>query len=166
MLNYLDDTCVKTGDGCLYLFDMLSGETYEIQQLKNNARVIDYVETYFEFFDCTENGPALDPLDEFLDAEGSIFPFVASNEKPLLAPTEEPINDPSPFDARSLTSSPISAIRYIDDASLPMPFLPSIVATLVGGLIFIQLSRLFRRGVRIALIVLPWLYDEIGRAHV
>ena len=41
MLNYVDDTCVKTGDGCLYHFDMLTGDTYEIQQLKNNARVID-----------------------------------------------------------------------------------------------------------------------------
>ena len=63
MFNYLDDTCVKTGDGCLYHFDMLSGDTYEIQQLKNNARVIDYVDTYFEFFECNENGPAIDPFD-------------------------------------------------------------------------------------------------------
>jgi len=166
MLNYLDDTCVKTGDGCLYHFDMLSGDTHEIQQLKNNAHIIDYVDTYFEFFECTKIAPAIDPFEEFLDAEGSIFPFVASSEKPLPAPTEEPIPDPSPFDARSPTSSLISAIRYIDKASLPMPFLPSIVATaiaatLVVGLILIQLSRLCRRGVRIALILLPWLYDAI-----
>ena len=47
-----------------------------------------------------------------------------------------------------------------------MPFLPTIVATtiaatLVGGLIFIQLSRLFHCGVRIASILLPWLCDAI-----
>ena len=110
--------------------------------------------------------PAMDPFEEFLDAEGSISPFATSSGKPFPAPTEEPINDPSPFDARSPTSSPISAICYIDKASLPMPFLPSIVATaiaatLVDGLIFIQLSRLFHRGVRIASILLPWLYDAI-----
>ena len=76
--------------------------------------------------------PAMDPFEEFLDAEGSIFPFATSSEKPFPAPTEDPINDPSPFDARSPTSSPISAIHYIDEASLPMPFLPSIVATAIA----------------------------------
>jgi len=166
MLNYLDDTCVKTGDGCPYNFDMLTGNTYKIQQLKNNACVIYYVDTYLNFFECTKNAPAINPFEEFLDVEGSIFSFATYSEEPFPAPTEEPINDPSPFDARSPTSSPISAIRYIDKGSLPMPFLPSIVstgiaATLVGGLFLIQLSRLLRRGVRITLILLPWLYDAI-----
>ena len=65
---------------------MLTGATYEIQQLKNNARVIDYVDTHFDFFECTKNAPAIDPFEEFLDVEGSIFPFVASSKKPYLLP--------------------------------------------------------------------------------
>ena len=69
--------CVKTADGCLYNFDMFTGATYEIQTLKNNDRVIDYVDT----FECNENVPTVDPLEEFLDAEGSIFPFATSSEK-------------------------------------------------------------------------------------
>ena len=109
MLNYWDVTCVKTSDGCLYNFDKSSGATYEIQTLQNNDRVIDYVDTYFDFFECNEDAPATNPLEEYLDAEGSIFPFATSGEKPFSAPTEEPINDPLPFNARSPTLSPISA---------------------------------------------------------
>jgi len=109
MLNYWGDTCVKTADGCLYNFDMIPGATYEIQTLNNNRHVMDYVDAYFDFFECNEDAPPLDPLEEFLDAEGSIFPFATSGEKPFSAPTEEPINDPLPFNARSPTLSPISA---------------------------------------------------------
>ena len=101
MLNYVDDTCVKTADGCLYNFDMISGATYEIQSggIKNNDHIIDYIDTYFDFFEFN-NAPPLDPLEEFLDAEGSIFPFATSSEKPFPAPTGEPINDPALFDTR------------------------------------------------------------------
>ena len=135
-----DNTCVKHADGTLYNFNMISGATYEIPPAINTTiRVIDYVDSYFEFYECTDHAPAIDPFEKFLDTEGSIFPFAILNENPSPACTEdllkEFINDPSPFHARS----PTSALRYLDKASLPMPFLSSIISTaiavtLVGGL--------------------------------
>ena len=40
MLNYVNDTGDKTGDGCLYNFDMFTGATSEIQLLKKTLALL------------------------------------------------------------------------------------------------------------------------------
>ena len=89
ILNDIDDTCVKTADGNLYNFDMISGATYKIPSggINTNRRIIDYVDSYFDFYECEDDAPATDPFEEFLDTEGSIFPFATSSENSSPAPT-------------------------------------------------------------------------------
>ena len=62
-LQYNDDTCVNDGDGTLYNFDMISRATYKIPPaIITNRHVIDYVDSYFEFFECNnkDKAPTID----------------------------------------------------------------------------------------------------------